>query len=322
MHADATGYRLHPDPAAASGWRVSGDGADLDDWLRDREAVPLAKRVPVLVYGSNACPAKVTWLRTELGLAAPAVVLLAECDGLAAVWAVGLRSRDGQRPATLAAAPGVRERHAVWLADQHQLRVLDRCETRGTLYRLARVRSGRVTLADGSSVADVFSYVGLHTQRMPLLANGSPVRCAELAQAAAIELSGEAGQDGLDASTVEGVPSAEEWPDELFVYGTLRPGERAWRLAEDLSTGAPRPATAYGRLYDTGLGFPGMVQDAEPGAPGELLRLADPPAALARLDAHEGPSFARVRTVLADGTACWTYRWNGGVDGMRALSRW
>ena len=52
-------------------------------------------------------------------------------------------ARDGARPAVLAAAPGVVEDHAVWLATPDQIAVLDRCEGRDDRFRLARLRTGR-----------------------------------------------------------------------------------------------------------------------------------------------------------------------------------
>ena len=55
-------------------------------WLAARGAAPMAGRLPVLSYGSNRCPGKITWLRRELGLGAdPAVVLQARTEGVAAV---------------------------------------------------------------------------------------------------------------------------------------------------------------------------------------------------------------------------------------------
>ena len=66
------------------------DGLPLDAWLRGRGAPPLAGRLPVLAYGSNRCPSKITWLRRALGLGAdPVVVLRARTAGVAAVWAAG-----------------------------------------------------------------------------------------------------------------------------------------------------------------------------------------------------------------------------------------
>lgn len=153
--------------------------------------------VPVLAYGSNRCPAKITWLRQTLGLAGPVHVLAARTTGLAAVWAWGLRVRDGSRPATLAAHPGRSETHAVWWASREQLAVLDACEGRG-------VRYGRHTLPAGLVEADVLGacaplvYLGLSPDRMPLLVDGEPVLVSDVGQHAARELVGDpATDDGL-----------------------------------------------------------------------------------------------------------------------------
>ena len=149
VHEDGVGRALEHD---GEQWRVTS-GAALGEWLAERAAPPEADRLPVLAYGSNACPSKITWLREELGLRGPVVVLRATCHGLAAVWAAGLRVVDDQRAATLAAMPEVIEEHAVWLATMDQLAVLDRCEGRGVRYDLARLRTGRVVLETGEQVA-------------------------------------------------------------------------------------------------------------------------------------------------------------------------
>ena len=183
-------------PLPAAGWRPV-----LAEWLPG-----LVSRVPVLAYGSNACPAKIGWLRRHFGLTGPVVVLRARCTGLAAVWAAGIRARDRQRPATLAAEPGRTEWHAVWLATAEQVRALDRCEGRGTRYRLVRLRTGSVTLEDGTELPEVLAYTGLSAERAPLLVAGNPVRCADLAQASAAGLTGEPGPDGLAVEPVRGAP--------------------------------------------------------------------------------------------------------------------
>ncbi|WP_199431302.1 gamma-glutamylcyclotransferase family protein [Qaidamihabitans albus] len=181
MHLDGAG---HPLSTAPAGWR--------------------SERVPVLAYGSNVCPAKITWLRETLDLTGPAVVVRAECHDVAAVWSAGLRGRDGQRPATLAAAPGVTEWHAVWFATPEQLAVLDRCEARGTHYDLARLHSGKVVLEDGTVVPDVLAYVGAGPSRMPLLVDGQAVRTAELPQHEALALAGvPARSHGLDVTILD-----------------------------------------------------------------------------------------------------------------------
>ena len=72
VHDDGLGWPLLAGPGAPWHWTV--EGTDLDDWLAARHAEPLAARVPVLGYGSNANPAKLTWLRATYDLAGPAVV--------------------------------------------------------------------------------------------------------------------------------------------------------------------------------------------------------------------------------------------------------
>ncbi|HEV2784729.1 MAG TPA: gamma-glutamylcyclotransferase [Actinophytocola sp.] len=206
-----------------SGWAVDAgrpDHVDLDAWLAGLGAPPLDERLPVLAYGSNASPGKIGWLRAAMGLAGPVVVLEADVDGVAAVWSAGVRARDGQRPAVLAAAPGVTERHAVWLATPEQRAVLDRAEGRGERYRLAWLRTS-VRLTNGQPYQWVLAYlarpevlgrlVAEHLNRSPLLVDGRLVRVAELDHGEARLLIGDlAESDELDV-----VPAAEEptWAD-------------------------------------------------------------------------------------------------------------
>jgi hypothetical protein len=256
-HADGTGYPLRRDLSALSGWRL-GPGADLDAWLGDLGAPPLAGRVPLLCYGSNACPAKLTWLRATLGLPGPAVLFRAHCTGLAAVWAAGLRVVDDQRPATLAAVPGAAEQHAVWFATPEQVEVLDRAEGRDqgarTRYRLAHVTNGEVRLEDGTLLDRPLAYVAAghaghpRTNRLPLLVDGRPVRCADVPQAAARALSGEPGtSDGLALEVVSSRTSpasrgARGCPARCSTPASATPrcgsAARAWRAGP---SSWPRP---------------------------------------------------------------------------------
>jgi gamma-glutamylcyclotransferase (GGCT)/AIG2-like uncharacterized protein YtfP len=321
VHLDGAGWPVTPDPSTDSGWRVAPDGQDLDEWLADHGEPPLTGRMPVLAYGSNANPAKVTWLREEMGLTGPAVVLRARCEGIAAVWAAGLRAIDGQRPATLAAAPGVVEEHAVWFATADQLRVLDRCEGRGLRYQLVRLHTGRITLFDGGEIDSVLAYTGAGMRRMPLLVHGVPVRCAEVDQQGARRLGGwPAKSDGLDVTPVLGDPSPDDWPDRLFVYGTLQPDRSHWHLLKNHVEGRPEAVTLPGTLLDTGLGYPAFRPGGDgPGVPGHVVRLRSPESAFPVLDEYEGLEYRRVRVVLPDGKISWTYLWTAGVDGMSVL---
>jgi gamma-glutamylcyclotransferase (GGCT)/AIG2-like uncharacterized protein YtfP len=324
IHLDELSYALTFDGC----WRVGGAGAaELDLWLARHGAPPLAGRIPLLSYGSNRNPSKITWLRRALGLAGPVVVLRARTDGLAAVWASGFRARDGQRTSVLGAAPGASEQHAVWLATPDQVAVLDRCEGRGDRYRLARLGTGAVHTDDGLRIEAPWCYLGLSAIRRPLLVDGRPVRCADLGQAAAFDLDGvPAPDDGLSATTVHGVPDPDEWPAALFVYGTLQPGEPAWPLLAGHTVGRPRRATVTGRVCDTGFGYPALLPDGSARAPGWAVRVRDPAGLLRRLDAYEGSEYRRIRVAARkddglDGTACWTYAWASGEDGLTTLPR-
>jgi gamma-glutamylcyclotransferase (GGCT)/AIG2-like uncharacterized protein YtfP len=251
------------------------DGVPLDTWLRGRGAATMAERVPVLTYGSNRCPSKITWLRRELGLGAgPVVVLRARTTGVAAVWAAGLRARDGARPAVLAAAPGVVEEHAVWLATPEQIAVLDRCEGRDERFRLARLRSGSVTVC------------------------GVPI----------------------ERPWAAGAPHPHEWPEALFAYGLLQPGQLSWRLVSPHAIGPRCPATVEGGVFDTGLGYPAWLPDVPGLTPGVVVPIRDPTALLPALDIYEGPQYERIR-VVAGGVVCWAYAWRAGRAGLVALTK-
>jgi gamma-glutamylcyclotransferase (GGCT)/AIG2-like uncharacterized protein YtfP len=255
------------------------------------------------------------------------VVLRAHTHDVAAVWAAGLRKRDGQRPAVLAAAPGAREEHAVWFATADQLEVLDRCEGRDDRYRLARPPI-TVETEDGGLIERPWCYLALGTIRQPLLVgeDNVPVRCADLPQHDARHLEGRpAMDDGLHAETVHGPPNLDQWPAALFGYGLLQPGRSGWSLVAPHAAGAPRPATVRGRVYDTGLGWPAMLLDDEDGeprgahVPGTLTPLRDPETVLPALDDYEGPDYRRVRLTLTDGTRAWTYIWIGDPTILRPL---
>ena len=171
-------------------------------YLDERDVMP-AGRLPVLAYGSNACPSKITWMREAHGLSGPVIVVRVAVRGIAAVWAAGLRIVDDQRPATLAADPGAHEIHAVWFATPDQIEALDRCEGRGERYDLAELHTGEISLMDGRQLIGVLAYVGRSRARMPLLVDGAPVRCADVDQQRARHLRGvPAAGDGLRRTVV------------------------------------------------------------------------------------------------------------------------
>ncbi|WP_433800110.1 gamma-glutamylcyclotransferase family protein [Actinomycetospora sp. CA-084318] len=337
LHADGLTHELVPDDGCRGGWRVGPVAID------DRLDVPLAARVPVLAYGSNACPSKITWLRDELGLPGPVVALRVTVSGVAAVWAAGLRLRDDARPATLAVLAGTSgasnasllassarkatssagppppgagpppEVHHLWLATPEQVAVLDRCEGRGARYDLAWLHAATVLDERGVRLDPVLGYWPAAPLRAPLLVDGAPVRVRDVPQAAARDLVGEPAGVPPDAATVvpDGCPDPRDWPDRVFVYGTLQPGASAWwRLAP--SARGSTPAVARGRVHDTGYGYPALVAGSGT-AHGHVVTLTDPARALPALDAYEGPDYRRERVVVyraAKAELAWAWLWD------------
>ena len=115
-------------------------------------------------------------------------------------------------------------------------------------------------------------------------------------------------------------------PAYLFVYGTLRRGSRN-RLARLLESRARFVGNArmQGRLYNCGL-YPG-VTPSDAGSDlvrGEVFRLTEPAALLAKLDAYEGPLFGRVphAVYLSSGMRiAWVYLYRGILpEGRRIIS--
>lgn len=90
----------------------------------------------------------------------------------------------------------------------------------------------------------------------------------------------------------------------LAVYGTLRPGGRAY-VAFDLAqrTRHLGPCRIPGRIVDLG-GYPGLIATTEPQQAGEgvaadLLVILDP-ALIDELDVYEGPDYQRATVQLLE----------------------
>lgn len=120
------------------------------------------------------------------------------------------------------------------------------------------------------------------------------------------------------------MPPIESHEAGLFVYGTLRPGGSRWPILEPLAS-RHRPATASGRLYDTGLGFP-AARFGEPGTVvGDLIALLSAEEALAVLDEVEGLErglFERVRVEVrsaGETREAWSYVYRPSVRGLEPI---
>lgn len=114
--------------------------------------------------------------------------------------------------------------------------------------------------------------------------------------------------------------------NQLFVYGTLMPGDVRWQFLAPYVVGEPVAATVRGALYDTGHGYPALFPDGDRDVPGVLVALDQKrlDEALAVLDEVEGLVEGLYRRELADvgGQPAWTYY--GGDDALRArlIDRW
>ena len=115
-------WPVSPDEAQPSGWAVSGDedSVCLDEWLATFGAAPLAERIPLVGYGSNASPGKVLANGTPL----PSVHLACTLEDLASVWCSG-DTAAGRTPLTLDVLPGHSEEAVVMMCDLAEMRTLD-----------------------------------------------------------------------------------------------------------------------------------------------------------------------------------------------------
>jgi gamma-glutamylcyclotransferase (GGCT)/AIG2-like uncharacterized protein YtfP len=80
--------------------------------------------------------------------------------------------------------------------------------------------------------------------------------------------------------------------DRLFVYGTLRRGERAWCQIEPYAA-TSEMARCRGTMVAFDRGYPGLALDGDTVIIGELVTLRDRETALAVLDDYEGDEFTR-----------------------------
>jgi gamma-glutamylcyclotransferase (GGCT)/AIG2-like uncharacterized protein YtfP len=108
----------------------------------------------------------------------------------------------------------------------------------------------------------------------------------------------------------------------VFLYGTLMPGQVRWPVLESHVL-AYEPATAKGRLWDTGFGYPAAQFDPDgDDIPGVVAAIAPEhlPEVIATLDPIEGEGvlFRRTEVATSGGWAI-TYEWMGETAGLRPL---
>ncbi|MEV6301850.1 gamma-glutamylcyclotransferase family protein [Actinoplanes sp. NPDC051861] len=290
-------WPVTPDEGMPSGWAVGG--RCLDAWLTGQGATPLAGRIPLLSYGSNACPGKVLANGTPL----PVVSLACEMDGLASAWCTG-RTRAGRIPATLAAVPAHSETAVVMMADPAELAVLDVIEGRATgWYALRILDTGRVTLENGARVLRPAAYVGARPERLPAVTGGRlALRTGEPAPGNPMP-----GED-VPLGTY---PHPGECTPAVFTYGTLMPGQIRAHLIADRLDSEPWDAEVFGDLRDTGHGYPALNAAADRKAPGVLCEVRPSMMAdtLETLDEVEGTTDGLYSRQLRNvgGVLAWVY---------------
>lgn len=120
----------------------------------------MADRIPVLSYGSNASPPQ---LRRKFDSLPDTVFpcLEGRLRDFDVVYSAHFTSY-GSIPATLQFYPGTLSDLFVTFLTVEQLRWLSRSEAVGINYALVRLIGIHLTLADGTRLSDVLTYVGLH----------------------------------------------------------------------------------------------------------------------------------------------------------------
>lgn len=118
---------------------------------------------------------------------------------------------------------------------------------------------------------------------------------------------------------------------QVFVYGTLMPGQARWPALAGYADPDRPPIRAHtwGLLYDTGWGWPAAVfgRGIDSWLIAGFVVALDPgrePQALAKLDEIEGVDhqlFQRI-PASAGGSVCWAYHWPGHTDGFVAIEAW
>lgn len=251
-----------------------------------------------LAYGSNADPDRLV----DKGLdGRGAIVLPASVLGRRRAWEAR-RATTGAVPLTLVSAPGVRL--DVWLLGIHvdDTATLDSSEGRGGNYLLGRV--GPAAVADRFLVPDALAY-GPTTGTSVVSVEARPATYPELDQRAAGVLADDATTARLRIEPLH-PPHRGPWPSTpledlpLFVYGTLRPGERYWPRISDLVV-VVGDATCAGRVVPTRFGWPAADLAAPGRFDGVLLRPRDPGAARSLVEVvdriEDAPRLFRRRAV-------------------------
>lgn len=269
----------------------------------------------VFTYGSNACPHRLV----DRGLDRRGALLLpATAVGWAAAWEARRITPGGAVPLTLVPAPGRPLDRWVLGVHPDDLERLDAAESRGANYLLGVV--GDVAVAARWSLSRALAYGPGPTTRV-LAQDGTPVTHPARDQPAVRALL-EAGAETVAAHPLPDAATSA-WPTtpledlDLFVYGTLQPGEPGWPLIAGL-VDVVGPGATRGQLVATPMGWPAATFAGEGVVHGMLLQPRGATAARELLRVTDrvedaGRLFLRVAVrVELDGTWRWAaaYAWN------------
>lgn len=116
------------------------------------------------------------------------------------------------------------------------------------------------------------------------------------------------------------VPGGEaEAVSDLFVYGTLRPGDVRWPILAPYTVSEGFADEVAGRVYDTHLGYPAAIFGTDGVVKGRTYPLRGDRLheALAVLDAEESSvpgGYRRVVVTTVRGIVAWAYEYGGGLS--------
>lgn len=269
-----------------------------------------------LAYGSNASPERLL----DKGLDLRGTILLPGIiEGWAPVWEARRTASTGAVPLTLARSPGtVLEAWVLGIHEDDTL-LLDASEGRGVNYALGRVTEvavgsrfvlpaalaygpthGTRILAEAGNVCGFPAYDQTGVGR--LVDGGTPVTL---------------GADALPDAIDEGWPPTPFDDLDLFVYGTLMPGQERWDAIAD-HVDVITEATVPGTMVSTFYGWPAATFGDGGHVHGVVLRPRGPYAAEALYEIvdriEDVPNLFRRVTVRAEHGATRgfvaTYEWN------------
>ena len=195
--------------------------AGLRGWLPEHTA----QHIPLLTYGSNACPGR---LAQKFADPSGIAVFPANVSDVVRVWSCRVNYMDAV-PATLAAAPGASTTAHVLLLPAQLAHEMDVSEERfGPCYRLVRLLHASVQLPGGPVWQSPLTYLG-HAERGPLIISGRVLPLSEFTEAAArsaIEKRHGVGDDSF-------LPEHHAYSSDTPLTAALRSGEVTQILGTD-----------------------------------------------------------------------------------------